>query len=526
LFSLVGSDSVRAFFYIVCLHWNYFLRLGGFIQSLSCLGHFIAKACVLRYTEEECLGGGDVVGRSAIVLAAGLGTRMKSKRHKVLHEVCGKPMILHILDELDQLELDQVIVVVGQQREAVQALVGHRAEIAYQSEQLGTGHAVQAAVPLLRQDVETTIVLYGDAPLIRAQTISALLTEREQTHSAACVLTAKVVNPHGLGRVILDNQDHVERVVEEKDASAAEKQINLINTGIYAFDTMHLVRALARLQPDNAQGEYYLTDTLSILRDECQNVVSLQVEDADEIASVNDLVQLAEVERLMRRQICHSLMREGVTIVNPDHTYIGPNVKIGRDTVVYPGVILEGNTVIGEDCVIGSNTRLVDVVVHDRVRVEQSVVYESEIEESASVGPFAYIRPQSHIGARVKIGDFVEIKKSQIGEDTKISHLAYVGDAIVGKRVNIGCGVITVNYDGKDKHQTLIGDDSFVGSNVNLIAPLSIGDGAYLCAGSTITDEIPTDGFAIARTRQVTKADYVKSWRKSRIDKDSKDEEA
>lgn len=466
------------------------------------------------------------MGRSAIILAAGLGTRMKSKRHKVLHGVCGKPMILHILDELDQLDLDQVIVVVGQQREAVQAVVGDRAEIAYQSEQLGTGHAVQAAVPLLRQDVETTIILYGDAPLIRAQTISALLTEREQTHSAACVLTAKVANPAGLGRVVLDNQGRFERVVEEKDAAPAEKQIDLINTGIYAFDTIHLVRALARLQPNNAQGEYYLTDTLSILRDECQNVVSLQALDPDEIASVNDLVQLAEVERLMRRRVCERLMREGVTIINPDHTYIGLDVKIGRDSVLYPGTIVEGNTVIGEDCIIGPNTRLLDVVVHDRVRIEQSVVYESEIDESATVGPFAYIRPQSHVGPRVKIGDFVEIKKSQIGEDTKISHLAYVGDATVGKRVNIGCGVITVNYDGKEKHPTLIGDDSFVGSNVNLIAPLSVGDGAYLCAGSTITDEVPTDGFAIARNRQVTKADYVKSWRKSRIDKDSKDGEA
>ncbi|KPV44647.1 bifunctional UDP-N-acetylglucosamine diphosphorylase/glucosamine-1-phosphate N-acetyltransferase GlmU [Alicyclobacillus ferrooxydans] len=466
------------------------------------------------------------MGRSAIVLAAGLGTRMKSKRHKVLHEVCGKPMILHILDELEQLDLDQIIVVVGQQREAVQAAIGGRAEIAVQSEQLGTGHAVQAAVPLLRQDVETTIVLYGDAPLIRAQTISALLSEREQSQAAACVLTADVANPKGLGRVILDDSGHVTRVVEEKDATADEKHIHLINTGIYAFDTIHLVRALARLQPDNAQGEYYLTDTLSILREECQHVCALPVEDVDEIASVNDLVQLADVERLMRVRICQRWMREGVTIVNPEHTYIGLDVTIGRDTILYPGTILEGKTVIGDECIIGPNTRLVNMTVSDRVKVEQSVGYDSLIEGFAQVGPFAYIRPGSEIGARVKIGDFVEIKKSKIGEDTKISHLAYVGDATVGKRVNIGCGVITVNYDGKEKHQTLIGDDSFVGSNVNLIAPLSIGEGAYLCAGSTITDEVPTDGFAIGRNRQVTKADYVKSWRKSRLDKDSGDEEA
>lgn len=466
------------------------------------------------------------MGRSAIVLAAGLGTRMKSKRHKVLHEVCGKPMIMHILDELDKLDLNQVIVVVGQQREAVQAVIGGRAEIAVQSEQLGTGHAVQSAVPLLRQDVETTIVLYGDAPLIRAETIESLLAAREQTHSAACVLTADVRNPKGLGRIILDEEGHVERIVEEKDASLSEKQIHLINTGIYAFDTIHLVRAIARLKPENAQGEYYLTDTLSILREECQSVTSLQVEDADEIASVNDLVQLSEVERLMRRQICYRHMREGVTIINPENTYIGLDVVIGRDTVIYPGTILEGTTVVGEDCVVGPNSRLVNTVVHNRVKVEQSVVLDSEIDDAATVGPFAYIRPQSRVGARVKIGDFVEIKKSQIGEDTKISHLAYVGDATVGRRVNIGCGVITVNYDGKDKHQTVIGDDSFIGSNVNLIAPLTVGDGAYLVAGSTITDEVGPDGFAIARSRQVTKPDYVKSWRKSRLDKDAGDEEA
>lgn len=458
------------------------------------------------------------MGRSAIVLAAGLGTRMKSKQHKVLHKVCGKPMITHILDELEQLELDQVIVVVGQQREAVEVMIRGRADIAYQAEQLGTGHAVQAAAPLLRHDIETTVVLYGDAPLIRAATVRQLLGELESPGVSASVLTAEVVDARGLGRVVLDDTGRVERIIEEKDATTQEKQIHLINTGVYAFNTGDLIRSLTKLRPDNTQNEYYLTDTLALLRAEHKHVVSLLVQDNDEIASVNDLVQLASVERIMRKKINERWMRAGVTIVDPDNTYIGSDVRIGQDTVLLPGTILEGNTTIGEDCLIGPNTHLDGVRIRHGVRVAQSVVLDSDIADGAAVGPFAYIRPQSFIGARVKIGDFVELKNSRIGEDTKISHLAYVGDADVGKRVNIGCGAITVNYDGRNKHRTVIGDDSFIGSNVNLVAPIEIGDGAYLCAGSTITDEVPTDGFAIARNRQVTKSDYVSSWRESRLD--------
>lgn len=456
------------------------------------------------------------MGKSAIVLAAGFGSRMKSKRHKVLHEVCGKPMIVHILDELAELQLDQVIVVVGQQREAVVAAIEGRATIAVQEEQKGTGHAVLSAIPLLADNVDTTIVLYGDAPLIRAQTISELLAQCETTPAAACILTADVQDPKGLGRVITDEHGQVHHVVEEKDATPAQKQISIINTGIYAFKTPDLLSCLGKLEPNNAQGEYYLTDTVGILREEGKQVSALQVEDADEIASVNDLVQLSRVEKILRRRINESWMRQGVSIVDPEATYIGTDVTIGRDTVLLPGTILEGNTVIEEDCEIGPNTRLVDVTVHQGAHVVQSVVLSSTIGSESSVGPFAYIRPDSVVGDRVKIGDFVELKKSHIGDDTKISHLAYVGDAVVGERVNIGCGVITVNYDGKNKHKTVIGSDSFVGSNVNLIAPIEVGDGAYLCAGSTITDHVPSDGFAIGRSRQVTKPEYVSSWKNGR----------
>jgi bifunctional UDP-N-acetylglucosamine pyrophosphorylase/glucosamine-1-phosphate N-acetyltransferase len=459
------------------------------------------------------------VTRSAIVLAAGLGTRMKSKKHKVLHEVCGKPMILHILDELAKLELEQTIVVVGQARETVQQVVGDRAEFAVQEEQKGTGHAVQCAMPRLRPDADTVLVLYGDGPLIRAETLARMCETREAKRAAAVLLTANVPNPTGLGRILLAPDGQVERIVEEKDATPEERAIRQINSGLYAFSADDLRAALARLSPDNAQGEYYLTDTVGILRADGRPVYPLLVEDIEEIASVNDRAQLAEVERLLRRRICRRWMLEGVTILDPDHTYIGVDVEIGRDSVIYPGCVLEGRTKIGEDCVIGPNTRLVDVVVGDGAKVEQSVVMDSEIGEGASIGPFAYIRPESKIGARVKIGDFVEVKKSTIGDDSKVSHLAYIGDAEIGRRVNVGCGAITVNYDGEQKHKTRVGDDSFIGCNVNLVAPLEVGQGAYVAAGSTITDAVPDDGFAIARARQVTKEQYVRAWKQRKSEK-------
>ncbi|MBX5436593.1 MAG: bifunctional UDP-N-acetylglucosamine diphosphorylase/glucosamine-1-phosphate N-acetyltransferase GlmU [Alicyclobacillaceae bacterium] len=463
------------------------------------------------------------MARAAIVLAAGLGTRMKSSRHKVLHEVCGKPMILHILDELARLRLDQVVVVVGQQGEAVTAVIGDRAETAYQAEQLGTGHATQVALPVLRGDVDTVVVLYGDAPLIRAETLERLLAEREGTGAAAVVLSAELDNPAGLGRVILAADGSVERVVEEKDASPAERQIRLVNTGVYAFRTADLADALSGLTNNNAQQEYYLTDTLAILRARGRLVRTLRVEDADEVASVNDRVQLAAVEAIARRRICERWMREGVTIVDPERTYIGADVRIGRDTVILPGTFLEGQTTVGERCVIGPHSRLTGAEVADGATIEYSVVRDSVVGPDASIGPYAYLRPGSRVGARVKIGDFVELKNATVGDDSKVSHLAYLGDAEVGRRVNVGCGVITVNYDGEQKHRTVVADDAFVGSNVNLVAPVVVGEGAYVCAGSTITDDVPADGFAIARSRQVTKPNYVKNWKQTRRRADGPD---
>jgi bifunctional UDP-N-acetylglucosamine pyrophosphorylase / glucosamine-1-phosphate N-acetyltransferase len=456
------------------------------------------------------------MGKSAIVLAAGFGSRMKSKLHKVLHPVCGKPMIVHILDELEKLQLDQIIVVVGQQRESVEAMIGNRAQIAFQSEQLGTGHAVLAAVPFLSSESDMTIVLYGDAPLIQAKTMEQLFLMCQKGEAAATVLTAKVTDPTGLGRVFLDANDWVERIVEEKDASTEERLHAQINTGIYAYRTKNLLDALTRLEPNNVQKEYYLTDTLSILRQSGEIVTAMSVGNPDEIASVNDRLQLAQVERLLRMRILEHWMREGVTIENPETTYVDADVVIERDVTILSGSRIEGQSVIMEDAVIGPDARIVNSHIGNNTQVDHSVILSSVVGSNSTIGPFAYVRPGSKIGNGVKIGDFVEIKNSQIADGAKVSHLAYVGDADIDERVNFSCGAITVNYDGKNKFRTHVGKDSFIGCNVNLIAPVIVGEGAYVVAGTTVTEDVPDDGFAIGRPKQVTKSSYVKQWRVKR----------
>ncbi len=444
-----------------------------------------------------------------MILAAGLGKRMNSRRHKVVHEVCGKPMIAHIVDEMKSVGFHRLIVVVGKLEEQVRAVLGDEVTYVRQTEQLGTGHAVMQAVPFLTED-SLTVVLYGDSPLIRREDVLRLMSEAEKGN-ATTVLTAEVEDPFAYGRVIRATDGSVERIVEEKDADDETRKIREVNSGIYAFQTKALLKVLPKMTANNAQGEYLLTDTVAHIRNDGGRVLPVVMADAGDIANVNDRIQLALVEKRMQSRILLRHMQNGVTIMDPEHTYVYSDVQIGQDTVLYPGTILEGHTVIGTDCVIGPNSRLVNANVADRVTVQSSVVLDSRIEEEVSVGPFAYIRPESRIGARAKIGDFVEIKKSLIGEDSKVSHLAYVGDSEVGQRVNIGCGVVTVNYDGFVKHKTIIGDDSFIGSNVNLVAPIQIGTGGYVATGSTVTDDVPENAFAIARERQTTKLGYVKN---------------
>jgi bifunctional UDP-N-acetylglucosamine pyrophosphorylase/glucosamine-1-phosphate N-acetyltransferase len=422
-------------------------------------------------------------------------------------------MIMHILDTLNRVGLDQIIVVVGQQREAVTEAIKGRVDIAVQEEQLGTGDAVRAALPHLRDDTDSVVVLYGDAPLIQPETLCRLFETQWHQEAAIAVLTAEVDNPAGLGRVFLDDKKQIVRVVEEKDATEAERANRLVNTGVYAYEVNALKSSIARLKADNAQKEFYLTDTLGILNSDNQKVVPVSVSNVDEIASVNDRVQLAHVEKLCRRNILEQWMRAGVSIEDPDNTYIESDVELEQDVTLLPGTMLLGTTKVKSFAEIGPNSRLVNTTVGENTVVQYTVALDSVIGNESQVGPFAYLRPWSQVRDNVKVGNFVEIKNSEIGDNTKVSHLAYVGDAQIGRNVNVGCGVITVNYDGEKKHRTVVGDDSFVGSNVNLIAPVTIGDGVYICAGSTVTDDVDDDGFVIGRTRQATKPNYVRAWK-------------
>ncbi|MGE8001591.1 bifunctional UDP-N-acetylglucosamine diphosphorylase/glucosamine-1-phosphate N-acetyltransferase GlmU [Lysinibacillus sp. NPDC093190] len=445
----------------------------------------------------------------AVILAAGQGTRMKSKLYKVLHPVCGKPMVQHVVDHIQTLDVNRIVTVVGHGAEKVKQQLGDKSEYVLQAEQLGTAHAVQQAEAILASEEGTTLVVCGDTPLIRPETMQALFEHHQAKNAKATILTAIAENPTGYGRILRGDNGQVEQIVEQKDASAEQQLVKEINTGTYCFDNKALFETLKLVKNDNAQGEYYLPDVIEILQKQGDVVEAYVTEDFEETLGVNDRVALSQAETLMRTRINEKHMRNGVTIINPEATYISVDAMIGRDTVIQPGSMIEGTTVIGEDCIIGPNTQIIDSRIGDRTTVHSSVVRESAVAEDTAIGPFANIRPLSDIGSHVKIGNFVEVKKSKLGNDTKVSHLSYIGDAEIGSNVNIGCGSITVNYDGKNKFQTIIEDDVFVGCNTNLVAPVKVGKGSFIAAGSTITKEVPEDALAIARARQENKPNYV-----------------
>lgn len=449
------------------------------------------------------------MGLYAIVLAAGQGKRMKSKLYKVLHPVGGKPMVVHVLDMLDKLRTDRTAVIIGHGAEAVQTALAGRAEFILQEQQLGTGHAVMQARDSFAQEEGLTLILYGDTPLIKRETLERMIEFHREQDCAATVLTAIMADPGGYGRVIRGELDIIDRIVEQKDCSPEEAAIKEINTGMYCVDNRKLFAALAQVTNNNAQQEYYLTDVIGILRSQGEKVAAYCTDDPSEAIGVNDRIALAEAEQLLRERINRGHMLNGVTIIDPASTYIDADVSIGSDCVICPGTLLRGSTSIGTDCVIGPNTEIEDSVIGDGVAIRHSVVKEAVIGSEATVGPFAYLRPGSKLGEQVKVGDFVEIKNAALGDGTKVSHLSYIGDADVGKNVNIGCGAITVNYDGFNKSLTEIGDDAFIGSNVNLIAPVKVGRGAYIVAGSTITDDVEDNDMAIARERQTNKPGYA-----------------
>ena len=460
-------------------------------------------------------GGFTLTKRYAVILAAGKGTRMKSKLYKVLHPVMGRPMVQHVIKQLQQGPLNEIVTVVGFGAEKVAEVVGDDSQLVIQEEQLGTGHAVRQAEAMLKDEEGTTIVVCGDTPLISGETYKNLFEYHEAQGAKATVLTAEATNPTGYGRVIRNDAHEVTRIVEQKDASAEEQLVKEINTGTYCFDNKALFKALSEVSNDNAQGEYYLPDVIEILRREGEKVSAFLTPDFSETLGVNDRVALSEAETLMKRRINEYHMRNGVTIIDPEHTYIEPDVEIGQDAVIHPGSILTGQTKIGAEAIVGPHSEVHNCEIGSHSTVKQSVVEDSKIGKRVAIGPYAHIRPESAIADDIKIGNFVEIKKSAIGHGSKVSHLSYIGDTEMGTDVNVGCGTITVNYDGKHKFLTKIEDDVFIGCNSNLVAPVTVGEGAYVAAGSTITEDVPNEALSIARARQTNKDGYA-----SRLKKD------
>ncbi|MDO4912685.1 MAG: bifunctional UDP-N-acetylglucosamine diphosphorylase/glucosamine-1-phosphate N-acetyltransferase GlmU [Lactobacillus sp.] len=443
-----------------------------------------------------------------IVLAAGNGTRMKSKLYKVLHPVCGLPMVQHVVNAAKETKADKIVTIVGAGSDQVKELLAGQSDFALQEKQLGTGDAVLAAKDLLSNQAGLTLVTTGDTPLFTGETFNNLFKYHEEQKNAATVLTAKAPDPFGYGRIIRDAQGHVERIVEQKDGNAEELAVDEINTGVFCFDNQKLFHALSKVTCDNAQGEYYLTDVLEILRNEGEAVGAYKMADFSQCLGVNDRVNLSIATKLMQKRINEKHMRNGVTFIDPDHTYIDIDVEIGQDTVIEPGVIIKGNTTIGSDCLITSGSRIIDSKIGDHVTVTSSTIEKSEMEHNTDIGPNSHLRPQSLIKTGAHIGNFVEVKKAEVGVNTKVGHLTYIGDATLGKEINVGCGTIFSNYDGVHKHHTYVGDYSFVGAGSTLIAPIKVADHAFIAADSTITKDVDKYDMAIARGRQVNKPDY------------------
>jgi bifunctional UDP-N-acetylglucosamine pyrophosphorylase/glucosamine-1-phosphate N-acetyltransferase len=451
----------------------------------------------------------------AVVLAAGMGTRMKSDMPKMLHPVCGKPMLSHVIDALEAADIRHIITVLGHGADQVAAMLGRRSKLAIQERQLGTGHALMQTLPELEAYTEgTCLVVCGDTPLISGETLRQLRQVHQQTGAAVTLLTAYMEQPFGYGRIVRRNHlpdQPIMGIVEEKDADETVKRVKEINTGTYCFDLRYLKEGLASLKPANAQGEYYLTDVVGFLTGKGLKAEAMAVVDPAEAMGINDRCQLALAEAWLRKRILRALMLSGVTIRDPETTYIDAGVVIGSDTVVEPGVIISGNSVIGRHCRIGPWVHMTDSALGDHTVMSRTTMLESSAGQSCIIGPFSYIRPHTVLSGHVKIGDFVELKNTKVAPNAKIPHLSYVGDSTVGERVNIGAGTITCNYDGKRKYPTVFEDDCFIGSNSNLVAPVSIGKGAYVGAGSTITKDVPPQALAIAREKQRNIDDWNKS---------------
>jgi bifunctional UDP-N-acetylglucosamine pyrophosphorylase / glucosamine-1-phosphate N-acetyltransferase len=460
---------------------------------------------------------------SALVLAAGEGTRMRSRKPKVMHTVCGRSMISWVLDTLEQLKDDGIIdvirVVVGSAAEEVVEEVGGRAACIVQEERKGTGHAVITAAPEIGE--EELLVVTGDCPLITADTISNLYEEHKCTGAAATMLGTFMEDPAGYGRIVRDEAGRVLRIVEETEATPQELAIGEVNTSTYVFNWEALRTVLGDLRADNSKGEYFLTDVLELLIAAGRPVAAYVIENDLEVLGVNSREELALAEIIMREFINRAWMEAGVTMEDPSSTYIGADVEIGMDTILRPFVILEGKTRIGEDCVIGPGVRIKDSLIHNRVTIEQATIRECELEDGTNVGPYASLRPGSRLLAGSKVGTFVETKKTTVGKGSKVPHLSYMGDAEIGPDVNVGAGSITCNYDGSEKHATVIEEGAFIGSDTMFIAPVRIGKGAVTGAGSTISKDVPDGALGLERNDQKN----ISGWKKKpkrRKDKEEK----
>ncbi len=452
-------------------------------------------------------------GIATIILAAGKGTRMKSDLVKVLHPILGLPMLSYPVElSSKEIKAEKTVVVVGHQADRIQEIFkDSKVEFAVQREQLGTGHAVLQAVPFLRSFKGTVLILCGDVPLVKVETLHSFIDTYRENDSTLSVLTAVVENPFGYGRVIRDPEGWLEKIVEEKDASEEERMIREINTGIFCVRAPFLMEGLRKIGKENAQGEYYLTDLVEIAKNKSLRCSAHIAADSVEVMGINTRVDLAVANGVLQQEKLRNLMLSGVTIVDPRTTYVDQTVEVGKDTILHPGCHLQGRTKIGERCVIEPSSKISDSILENDVTIRpNSVITESSIEEGAIIGPFAHLRPLSEIKKKAKIGNFVEVKKSVIGRGSKANHLAYIGDSLLGEDVNIGAGTIFCNYDGFEKHQTIIGDRVFVGSNVELVAPVKVGSGSSIGAGTTVTKDVPEGALAISRVKQKN----IKGWSK------------
>ena len=440
---------------------------------------------------------------AAVILAAGEGTRMKSSVPKVLHPLCGRPMLLYVVGALEQLRLERIVVVVGHGSEQVIKTLQRETDVPLefveQRVQRGTGDAVSVGLTVFPDDLDDEgdiIVAPGDTPLLRAETLADLAREHDESGAAATVLTARLPDPTGYGRIVRGKEGRVESIVDHWDATPEERAIDEVNTSIYCFRRGLIAPALRRLSPENTQGEYYLTDAIAVLRAAGHKVIAMTAPETAEAMGVNDRLQLAEAEAALRARINARWMREGVAMVDPSRTYIDATVTLGAEVHLLPGVTLEGRTTVAAGAVIGPDTRLIDTVVGEGAIITYSVAREAEIGADVSVGPFAHLRPGTRLGKGAKAGSFVEIKSSDVGEGAKVPHLAYVGDAEIGAGANLGAGTITANYDGQTKHRTKIGPDAHIGSNTVLVAPVEVGEGAYTGAGAVVTEDVPAGALA------------------------------